>query len=238
LEKEVLQYMPDLVVIHIASSDLVESVYPSVGAYATSLARLNYDPNAEPMFDKQAPSIYTRNPISIIKSTNTYRYLRVREQLRLEGLRAQLLKLFLGGENIGHDILEINQNVFMEESKSNLRLNIAEFLLQRLRTLIETNNINLVLLIDGDRPEIYRVVDGGETNVLQEREFSRVVSQAAARHGIPVIKLQKFFLEHYQRERTKLNFEVDLHWNELGHQVVAQVIVNLLLSDRYTSLSL
>jgi hypothetical protein len=228
LENEVIEYEPDIVVIHLASSDLIESVYPSVGAYPASLGRLGYDPNRPEELFEQEPLPYTRDPISLIKSTNTYQYLRVRQQLRLDWLKQILLDLILQDKNIGLD--RINDGEKIQDSES-LRTKIAAFLIGKAYELSQEHSFRLIFLIDGDRPSIYELIDNGASELPEEAGLSRIVAEIASQYGISVIKLQEAFYAHYKNEKSKVNFELDLHWNEIGHRIVAETLIEQALSD-------
>ena len=221
LEHEVVRFNPDIVVIHLASSDLIESVYPSVGAYPTSLARLRYQSTKESRFSHIDPSPYQRDPISRIKSTNAYRYLRVREQLRLDWIKTVLLELFLREKNIGIDrVKEPSKAPDSEE----LTRGIAEVLMKKAVEVSRKGSFRLIFLVDGNRPEIYEAVDSGSVELPEASDLARTAAEIGSDLGIEVLMLDRPFFEHYLKTRTKVNFELDLHWNEKGHQIAATVL--------------
>ena len=54
--------------------------------------------------------------------------------------------------------------------------------------------------------------------------LNALAAQAARRHGISFIDLHPRFQQHWLDHHLRFDFELDNHWNELGHAVAASAI--------------
>ncbi|MFW2440080.1 MAG: hypothetical protein ACN4GR_11985, partial [Arenicellales bacterium] len=88
---------------------------------------------------------------------------------------------------------------------------------------LESNQI--LFVIDGMRPTLYFSQEeieraehsffGQMRNYFQEQAMSR---------GYEVIDMHPVFIERHRLDNSRFEFEIDGHWNVLGHQIVAREV--------------
>ena len=90
------------------------------------------------------------------------------------------------------------------------------------RTGLDTARILIVL--DGMRPPLY---SAPALTAAQDSYFSRMrraVTDRAASIGIEVVDMQCVFVQHFAVHGQPFEYEIDGHWNALGHRLVAEAI--------------
>ncbi|WP_147818760.1 hypothetical protein [Salidesulfovibrio onnuriiensis] len=84
---------------------------------------------------------------------------------------------------------------------------------------------DIILLLDGMRPHLYAA------DTLKKAEGSFVdqmrnhLSKEAVRLGFSLIDMQPRFMAHYDTHGQPFEFPKDGHWNNLGHQVAAEAVI-------------
>lgn len=82
----------------------------------------------------------------------------------------------------------------------------------------------LLLVVDGLRPALY---DDGALAAALDSFFGRMrraVLEAAAGAGVETVDLQPWLLEHYRGHQKPFEFDIDGHWNGLGHRLAAEAV--------------
>lgn len=82
----------------------------------------------------------------------------------------------------------------------------------------------MLLVVDGMRPHLYtndgmKLANGSHFDLMRN-----YFKQRATALGYQVIDMQSVFAMHYRRHKKRFEFPNDDHWNDLGHQLVADVI--------------
>lgn len=93
-----------------------------------------------------------------------------------------------------------------------------------------TKQKKVILLLDGDRRSIYSGYNQRNINYLPNIWFETLISKSKNHHNILVVDLHNYFLENWRINKLKFNYDYDYHWNENGHNVVAEVIKDLIES--------
>lgn len=83
---------------------------------------------------------------------------------------------------------------------------------------------NIVLILDAERANIYEPSprDAGRSYYSQMKQK---LVEAAVSTDIHLIDMEEPFTNHFRENRQKFEFPTDGHWNELGHSLVAKVIL-------------
>lgn len=115
-------------------------------------------------------------------------------------------------------VLVTEENV--EETRPDVETLVSYVLPQYLETATSTDS-RLLLVVDAPRHYIY---EGKPPTEAPEYMYFSVVDSVADDLGIPTIDLTETFEADYARNHVSFNFEKDRHWNEYGHQVVADRI--------------
>ncbi len=88
----------------------------------------------------------------------------------------------------------------------------------------------LLLFMDTDRAALYEGVDPRSEEVYHLNE---TVSQAARELEIPFVDLTADFENDYKMHRQRFDFDIDNHWNEKGHQLVAGALTRFLKQSKW-----
>ena len=107
-------------------------------------------------------------------------------------------------------------------SKTDQIAKAADYLFKKFRD--ENRDRKLIFILDGPRREIYsNTVDKSWTFWMNQ-----LVKEGCRKYSIEFIDMTGPFTEHYMKEHQPFDFPEDYHWNELGHQIVAETILNYL----------
>jgi hypothetical protein len=83
----------------------------------------------------------------------------------------------------------------------------------------------IVLLIDGIRPQLYEGAEAlARVDGLYFARMRRKLIAEAGSRGYEVIDLQPRFLERHQETGLRFEFERDMHWSGVGHEVAAEAV--------------
>lgn len=87
-------------------------------------------------------------------------------------------------------------------------------------------NAPVLFVVDGIRPQLYSAdsiitVHGSYFDLMRNYLMTK-----AKDAGYEVIDMQPVFIDHYRSAGKRFEFPSDAHWNELGHQLAAEQILN------------
>ena len=110
---------------------------------------------------------------------------------------------------------------FWEDSKL-----AADIYLENLPQWTNLSEDKMIFIIDGIRPDLY-----SDEALLATRDsfwykMRKYFIEEATLKGYRVIDMQDIFLENFVENKMKFEFERDLHWNENGHSVVSNALLN------------
>ncbi len=94
---------------------------------------------------------------------------------------------------------------------------------------------SLLLVLDADRPAIYREEALRQAQGSYFAQMRRYLDEKARACGFGVVDLEPAFVARHRRDGARFEFPADKHWNELGQQVVAAEIRNTALFGRIFS---
>ena len=103
-------------------------------------------------------------------------------------------------------------------------LRSVDLFLAKLARIVGQKSILLVL--DGDREEIYRSKSRLRNMLRVENQaFQHLVSESQRYPNVSVLDMHPKFQKHWNNFRQSFDYAYDDHWNQLGHQIVAEAIV-------------
>lgn len=127
------------------------------------------------------------------------------------------------------DRLFKNENI-SNKIQPNISMNFLELgreainkFLYNIKDLTVTSKV--IILLDGDRTSIYngemkRSINKPENILYEELKKSSINIQ-----NVKIVDLHNFFLNDWVENGKKFNYDYDYHWNEYGHAVVAQILL-------------
>lgn len=212
IEREVLRYRPDWIVVVLVHNDFDESFEPVQGRYTSSFLKLRLaDAN---MVQEIPPAPWRPGVADWIRRTAAARYLYYRWQTHLGAVR----DFFLGPAQAKTDRYDANVDVpsLLREMP---RITVAtDYLFGRMAAVAQSSQTRLLLAIDGVRGAIY---SDGSSPVLA---LNRLAANLARKHGLSLIDLHPVFRTDWQANHRRFEFDSDGHWNEHGHATAARAL--------------
>ena len=89
------------------------------------------------------------------------------------------------------------------------------------------NTRRVIFIMDGPRYNIYN--DNIHENQIVKVE--EILKAACEKHHAEYLPLTPLFIENYEKNGKRFDNELDMHWNDYGHQLIADHIINYLNSD-------
>ncbi|MEM1047279.1 MAG: SGNH/GDSL hydrolase family protein [Pseudomonadota bacterium] len=222
LEREVLAYRPDRVIVLLVHNDFDESFRFVAGRYTSSYRKLVVEDGQVTGFVE--PTAYRGTYEPLVQSA-TYRYLKMRQGLSVAALRA----LVLGGGK------EYAANIPVEEVLA-LRPEIeaaVNHVMARFAALADEHGFEILFLMDADREAIYGLREEDRQNGVLA--LNDLASTAASRHGLPFVDLHPLFKTDFERHGTRFDYPRDSHWNQHAHDLVARLVGDRLLREPQTA---
>lgn len=84
-------------------------------------------------------------------------------------------------------------------------------------------------MIDGLRLDIYNGISPEKSDI---QWMNKLIRDNCNRFHFECIDLSSVFEKDFKKNKTHFEFNNDWHWNEYGHQVVADTLSKLLLSTK------
>jgi len=213
----VKRYNPDILIINLVHNDFLESlgIGPSAGTYFMTM-------RLDPKDSTITETVPTKDPTTsqfvlwkrVLNKSALFRY--VYRNLHLNQVRLQQNQDTVYEANI--DTNEV------EEYRSQIRL-LVRHLMNRFRT--EFNGTRILFVMDAPRQAIY----AGSLEESRVVWLNHLVRETASEQGFEVIDLTDILLQDYQRNGIPFEFDIDYHWNEYAHSLVAEAVHSVLLSD-------
>jgi lysophospholipase L1-like esterase len=209
IEREVMAYRPDAIVINLAHNDFDESFGFVQGRYTSSFLKLRIAGGK--VAEEIPPEPWRPRIADWVRRTATARYMYYRWQVRPGAIR----ELFLGSAHAETPRYEANIDVAAVLRQQPDILVATDYVLGRLVAAARPAGISLLLTMDGARGAIYagKASEAVALNVL--------VAEVARRHDIAFVDLHAAFAADWAVNRKRFEFDSDSHWNEYGHAVVA-----------------
>jgi GDSL-like Lipase/Acylhydrolase family len=222
VEREVVRYRPDWIVVLAVHNDFDESYRFKQGRYTSSFMKFQVEDGK--VIGERPPAPWHPRFLETLRETATARFFLYRWQVRPH----VLIDLFLP-RAAGSAEGPIAANVEIARVLADVRgvTAVADHAVVRLATLARGIGAQLLLVMDGDRQAIYRGDAASQALVL-----NRILAEAATRHGVAILDLQPIFASHWAAHHRHFNSSVDGHWNELGHLIAGNAIAARILQFR------
>lgn len=120
------------------------------------------------------------------------------------------------------NIVDTSANI-SSERRSDSKKAVNEFF-NLLPSYTNLNTENILFIVDAMRPEIYSDVELEAARGSYSDIMRRYFIGAAMGNGYEVIYMEPIFINRNQKDGSRFDFEIDGHWNALGHKLVAEAI--------------
>ena len=227
LREEAVQYKPDLVILNLVHNDFDESFGLTEGTYTQSFATYGVDDDG--LLKLVDPKAFNRNLAWYLKRSATFRYLYVRMKIFPRVLVKTVMSWITESP---HHTEKTNPPLpdLLREKRSEQLLRTA---LEKIRSLQDIYNFELLIVMDADRSATTRAIDAGEAIPVEGLRFNRLVSRVGADVGVTVLDLQPVIEEDYQKHREGFDFKNDYHWNHYMHRLVANEVAQKVRDCRW-----
>ena len=213
VEREVVHYRPDWIVVLIVHNDFDESYRFKPGRYTSSFLKLRVA-DGRVLRDIQ-PQPWEAGALEWLRRTATARFFLYRWQVRPDFLVQTLLPQARAAIAANTDMAA------MLTEPDNIRA-VTDYVFARLDDAARAIGARLLLAMDGDRFAIYQGIDSPALML------NRLAAETAGRLGIPFVDLAPVFAADWGRAHRRFDFDADGHWNERGHAVAAAAIARAL----------
>ena len=212
IEREVLFYRPDWIVVVLIHNDFDESLRLVQGRYTSSFLKLRVSDGH--VLEEVPPAPWKPGVADWLRQTAIARYMYYRWQVRVGAIR----DLFLRPAQARTNRYEANIDV---DSVLDQMPGIAvatDYVFARMATVARKSGTHLMLAMDGVRRAVY---SDGTSPALALNQLS---AELAHKHSLPFIDLHPVFRDDWSANRRSFEFDSDAHWNEHGHAVAAHAV--------------
>ena len=214
VEHEVVAYKPDWIIVQIVDNDFDESFNFVPGTYTSSFLKLRVVDGR--VVGEIPPKAWTATYLDWLRQSAITRFFFYRWQIRPQFLLRELLpqakaaSLYDRYANTG----EIERALADPAGDAA----VTNYTFGRLDDVARAAGARLLLAMDGDRAALYDQYDS------PAKPLHELVARAAGARGIPLVDLDPVFAADWQAHHRRFNPHSDGHWNEYGHEVVAQAL--------------
>ena len=115
---------------------------------------------------------------------------------------------------------EVEMNVPVNDimDKKDSLLAVTGYLLKKIKA--ELGNKEIVFIMDGPRQNIYK----GDLEKAKIAWLNTMVADHCKELNLPFIDLTSYMVEDYKKNAKRFETDYDNHWDEYGHQFVANVL--------------
>ena len=117
-----------------------------------------------------------------------------------------------------------------KEIQTNTSMNFLKLGLEAINKFLDnikvlTGTSKVIILLDGDRSSIYNGEMRRNINKPVNILYEKLKELSINIQNVEIIDLHNFFLNDWKENGKKFNYDYDYHWNEYGHAVVAQILL-------------
>ncbi|WP_234571648.1 SGNH/GDSL hydrolase family protein [Rhodohalobacter sp. 614A] len=232
------KYNPSTLVFTIVHNDFNESITGGTDdPRFRSLMTVTVNPDStiienDPVFtnflDEKLNPGFVR---SIIQKSRVQRYVRHYEYLgiNLQRMFANMTEsLSADEEEAEKEAPNFEANINPEEvfeMREQIELAV-DYTIGKIRE--ENPNKRIIFVMDAPREVIY---DGNDVSTSGAYWLNDLMRETTEKYNMDFLNLAPWMQADYREHQTKFNSEVDSHWNEYGHQFVAETLYNYLTSE-------
>lgn len=209
------KYKPSAMVISIVGNDFDESLWsnrevPGLHYFDEEAADR---PMALRLLDYEPSALKDLGRCSVL-----VRYALLNADLDWRSLDARLFGGAKGNQFVGNTASDTGPE----------RIRLSELAMDEFfRLLPEKSGLEpwrILFVLDGMRPQLYSASELAAAEGSYFGQMRKFFMRKAAQKGYALIDLQPVFLKHFGGNQRRFEFETDAHWNELGHQIVADQV--------------
>lgn len=202
-------YHPDFVIINIVADDFTNSLY---GNGRKDNWLLKHDNGKfEAKAPEQVSNLYLKK---FLRNSALIRFLTI--NLDLINQSPILNKIYYAETRQYADSLDYNEKLRQEVFPS-----LAENILTQYQTLGQKYGFGVLATLDTDRATIYT---GQDLEKVEQFKQNKIINEEALKLSFPLLNLSSSFLKDWQQNHERFDWSIDYHWNERGHQIVADTI--------------
>jgi len=196
-------FQPQIMIFSVVDGDIIGS-----------LSTLGQQPQSTLFFD-ETPSGYLETPIKPYAPSSIKRIFRKFALVRYITLNKQ--------QAFSDYILPANTSLTPDEN--NKIHNVTNYTFHKIKQ--ENPNSTILILIDAPRSEIYQ-------GKIQKKslETRNIIKSLSKKYGFQLVDLTGPMSELYAKNQLKFNFDNNYHWNEYGHTIIADQIIETILPNR------
>ena len=219
IEREVLSYRPEWIVVVLVHNDFEESFQFVQGRYTSSFLKLRVKDGT---VEELPPAPWKADVNEWLRHTATARFLYYRWRVRPESIR----NLLLPAAQAGAERYEANVAVDpVLRQLPTIRL-ATDHVFARLAHLQQRTGTRVLLAIDGVRAVIY---SGRTSDILV---LNKLAAELAARHGLAFVDLHDAFAADWAINHRRFEYDSDYHWNEQAHAVAARAVARAMAEQQ------
>jgi lysophospholipase L1-like esterase len=220
LRKEVLNYAPDVVIVLLVHNDFEQSYNLRLGRYTRSFLRLKI---ISDHVEEILPQKYEEPWYTFFRGTATYRYLVDRQRVNIGAIKRLIFNIeSQASYQANIDIISLQERLRYAEVVTN-------HVFKSFKNISENYGIKLLIIMDGDRGGIYQGTKMDKLYSSGVLRLNLMAREIAEKYILAFIDLHPIFEKDYRRNHKRFNYRNDGHWNEYGHEVVAEAIYQYLL---------
>jgi hypothetical protein len=155
------------------------------------------------------PNQTKRRFVKLLRLSSTARYLFY--NLQIEGIRFKSFLKRKANYTMNIDLASVG-SVKEEIDKA------TDYVFRKLKA--ENPEKKILFMMDAPRVDVY-------TNTINESQvlwLHKLVESKCQEYGFPFLDLTRPFFEVYRSKGVKFEFDMDNHWNEIGHRVAAEAL--------------
>lgn len=213
LRKEAGKYNPDLVVVILVHNDFDESYRFLRGSYASNFMKLKIDNNDSIM--EIHPAQFIVPWYTTIRNSAIWRYLAIRQKIPYNRLKDLLL-----GNNQKYQA-NILTTSLISRRKNEL---VTNYIFKEMKEYCDNKGIKLLVIMNGVMEVVYNMIDKGNSYKTGALSLNEIAKKAAQQNSVDFIDLEPILEVDFKQNHKRFTFINDGHWNEYGHEVVANVI--------------
>jgi hypothetical protein len=210
-------FNPEIFIFHICDNDFHDSFLGLQRVVPSQYLRIGFDKNGliseiEPSATKyhQRYSVY----LNVLSKSALFRYI----YFNLRGINIfyNILNMAFS-RDLRHDLLESKDKV-MEQA------------INYLASAIRKENLGkrIIFVFDAQRQDIYRnSLEGSGSLWLRD-----MMANVCRKNNIEYVDLNIYMKRDFEKYNRKFNSNIDGHWNEYGHEVVANVLFEHLFNGK------
>ena len=117
-----------------------------------------------------------------------------------------------------------------EQMKDSYRA--IEFFFQLLPKYVPLNPRNIAFVLDYPRPFIYTdAIVFDQVSRKQIEKLRDYFIAKANKQGYKIVDMEKYYKDDFKKNHIRFEFPTDGHWNERGHKVVCEAVLQELFGS-------